>query len=303
MSVLRSERLEVELDPERGGEIAAARSLASGRELLFRPPWEPSAPPDRGADGDAWVAGWRGGWQLLFPNAGEASEVDGRRHPFHGDAVLARWAAHRTSDSEARMVWTDSASGVSVERIVRARGMAVSVSSELVNDGATAVPYVFVEHTIFGAPMLAATSRVELPGGRIVPLDAIGRPEGEGSPWPLLGGDDWSAMRERPLARFGAIVDLPRGHARLVDDASGMAATLTWSVEELPCLWYWLEWGATPDPPWDSRTVCIGLEPASVPFADGLGAVVGRELARRLEPGASARFSLTVTFEEREEST
>jgi hypothetical protein len=299
--LLRSERIEVELQPERGAEVASVRSLASGRELLFEAPWEPTMTPDRGLDGDAWVADWRGGWQVLVPNAGEATEVEGRRYPFHGDAALAAWSVHECSGSEAVLVWRDGDSGLSIERTARARGRTLSVTSEIVNDSSEAVPYVFVEHPIFGPPLLAPTSRVELPGGRIVPLDPIGRTEGEGSDWPLLDGDDWSRMSEEPLGRFGAIVGLPRGHARLVDDASGLAATVTWPISLLPFLWYWLESRATAEPPWSSQTVCLGLEPASVPTADGLGAALQRGHARTMKPGARVRLPVAVAFEEREE--
>ena len=55
-------------------------------------PLGPGPAPLPSASGEAsqtaWLDHYGGGWQELFPNAGAACTVDGRPHPFHGEASV-----------------------------------------------------------------------------------------------------------------------------------------------------------------------------------------------------------------------
>ena len=78
MIVLRSDELLVRVDPSHGGEILDLVDLRTGRQLLGRPPFG-SVPPAVGdLDEETWTASYRGGWQVLFPNAGSPCTVNGR---------------------------------------------------------------------------------------------------------------------------------------------------------------------------------------------------------------------------------
>jgi len=92
--VLENEALRVTVLPAKGAEIASLVDRASGTELLFTAPWglqPPGSPPREGSDGAPFLENYAGGWQELFPTAGDPCEYRGRSLPFHGEVATAAW--------------------------------------------------------------------------------------------------------------------------------------------------------------------------------------------------------------------
>jgi hypothetical protein len=84
--VLQAGNLLVRVDPAHGGEILDLVDTRSGAQYLGRPPFA-SLPPQAGElDEDTWTDRYRGGWQTVAPNAGNACAVGGVDHGFHGAA-------------------------------------------------------------------------------------------------------------------------------------------------------------------------------------------------------------------------
>ena len=291
---LRNRYLEFVLDPDRGAE---GRSLiAGGIEVLFQAPWAP-APTSRRthADEHAWTTAWPGGWQILFPNAGEACVVDGRQHGFHGAASLAVWQVESARADTVDLRWRDDG-GLLVDRRVDLVRRTVRATTTVTNVGSSAAEFVAVEHMIFGEPLGGQGSRVTLPGGTLVPLaddgtQLAGRPKA----WPLAvrrgESEDWSRGAAAPSSRFGTVSGLPERRAGLADARGRHAIELRWS-ESFPYLWFWEERGATPPPL--AGVSCLGLEPATVSTSEGLAAARARGEATTLEQGESAHFEVEI---------
>ena len=87
MHVIRTGPFVVELNERLGGEITRIRYR--DRDLLASYDWpSPVGVSQSSTYGDAkldWLSDYRGGWQLLVPNAGAACDVDGVPLPFHGE--------------------------------------------------------------------------------------------------------------------------------------------------------------------------------------------------------------------------
>jgi hypothetical protein len=298
--VLESDDLRLIVDPGRGAEI---RSLVAkrmgGAELLFQTPWEPAQLPDGPLDEDAWAASWRGGWQVLFPNAGMACEVGGRRHGFHGAASVAAWELARYGESTVACEWRDPC-GLAVEREVRLAGPRVEVQTAVSSQAPEPQPFVLVEHLLLGGPLAGEDTLLRLPGGRITPQTWDGKPvAGAAGEWPFAGtiGDleDWSRLAPAPLSRFGVVTELPAGQAEIASRAGGVGVTLSWALDALPCLWLWHERLGSVAPPWNGRTECLAVEPASTSAADGLAGALDRGEARLL--GAGERHRAWIALE------
>jgi Domain of unknown function (DUF4432) len=292
---LRNCHLEFVLDSDRGAE---GRSLkADGTELLFQAPWKPAA-TERGAHVDeyAWTTAWPGGWQVLFPNAGEACVVDGRRHGFHGAASLAGWRVEGAHRDSVDLRWADD-SGLTVTRHVELIRRSVRAATTITNVGISPAEFVLVEHIVFGEPLCGDGSLVTLPGGAVIPLADDGtRLTGRPSPWPLVavGNDapeDWSRGAPAPSSRFGVVTELPERRAGLQGRDARRAVEVRWS-ESLPYLWFWEERGAAGPPL--AGVSCLGLEPASVSTSEGLAAARARGEATMLEPGGAAHFEVEI---------
>jgi hypothetical protein len=294
---LRSAGVLARLDPAHGGEILDLVELRTGRQLLGRPPFGSAAPAAGDLDEASWTAGYRGGWQLLAPNAGSACSLDGVRHGFHGRASSDPWTVLAADEREATLVWEGH--GIRIERRVACErgGLAVDVEARALADPAFAVA---VEHLALGLELLDPEVELELPSAPAYELsesDGPPEPPAKAPCWPdvlLLDGtteraDRWPLARER--SRLFAVAGLPEGTATVRNRARGVGVELTWDVDVLPHLWVWHE-ARVYGGPWRRQAEMLVVEPASVPHPLGLATARDYGQACRLDAGERFRYRL-----------
>ncbi|KWX02840.1 hypothetical protein LI90_3887 [Carbonactinospora thermoautotrophica] len=286
----------VDVDPDRGAEVTSLRY--GGRELLARTPWPP-APVVPGADEAAWTRAWRGGWQILFPNAGGPGEADGVRHCFHGGSSQAKWEVYESARDVAAFSWADE-QGLLLIRWFRLSERGVLVQTNALNTSRESRAAVAVEHLVLGGDLLARGARVDPYDAsgevEILPLTPEGDPAGEPRAWPHgPEGRDWSVVPAAgPAARFGVVRGLATPRVQVANE--DLAVVVSWDDSALPYLWYWLELEARTGDPWEGRTRALGIEPASVGHAQGITQAVQEGAARMIPPGASWSWHVELTF-------
>jgi hypothetical protein len=291
MIILRGHDLIVRLDPEHGGEILDLIDSRTGRQLLGRPPF---AAADRAAgdlDEDTWTAAYRGGWQLLAPNAGNACGVDGLQHGFHGRASVDPWTVVDTSPSGALLEWSGHDLRVRRSVAIDEGGLSLVTTFEALEGR---VPLISVEHCSVGLDVLDPEVELRLPSGRAYELsEELGPvlPPADAPTWPEVALLDGTVERgERlslraPRARFHVVADLPHGRAELVNASTGVGLALEWDTGVLPHLWVWHEARVSPGL-WRERGEILAVEPASVPHSLGLAAAIENDQAHWVEPGS-----------------
>ncbi len=271
---LRSDALEADVDPAHGAEVVALRS--GGISLLARSPFA-DAPPLAGELGEeAWTRAYRGGWQLLTPNAGEPCELDGVRHGFHGRASNDPWELLDATPGAARLRWRGH--GLTVTRAYALDGAAITATTTWEADERP-VPMLHVEHVAVGIALLDPAVEVRFPALR------------DGSP---ARTEHWPFERERDV--FETHGELAVGEAALVNAARGLTLRLEWDVAQLPALWHWHEVRAT-EKTWERHGEIVGLEPASTTHAEGLAEAVAAGVATWVQPGEPITRSLTLRVE------
>lgn len=282
--------LKAVVGPAHGAEIA--EFVVSGRQVLSRTPWE-RRPPVRAAEEEDWLGAWAGGWQILFPSAGPASQVDGRWHPFHGASSQAPWTLLASSDTRATLCWTQDT--WALERRIMLSSDALRVDTEATNRTAVPQAAVVVEHLTFGDDLLAhGPVHLESEPCELQMLDADGAPVGHARPWPIAyGTDDWSLVPVAgPVSRFGSLGALNDTSLRL--RSTDLELRVRWD-QSLPFLWYWLEFDAAQQPPWNRSTRALGLEPASYPHSLGLARACHDGSARLIGAGESWSWFVEIT--------
>jgi hypothetical protein len=280
--VIRSDGVLVRLDPRHGGEILDLVDLATGRQLLGRPPF-PSLEPLTGfLDEDSWTERYRGGWQTVTPNAGNPCAVAGEQHGFHGRASSDRWDVVDANESSATLRWAGHGLEVTRRVAAQADGLAVETDWRAVRDRAALVA---VEHISLGTELIVPSATVRLPGGVAFELSETSGPvrgPATAPGWPdvlLLDGSTERGDRFSVAGRGGrflGVESLPEGWYEVVNDLTGQGVRVEWDVAALPHVWIWWE-ARTSGGRWREQAEMLAIEPASVPHSLGL--------ARALEEG------------------
>ncbi len=297
MLVLRSDDLLVRVDPTHGGEILDLVDLATGRQLLGRPPFSSAEPLGGDLTEDVWTERYRGGWQLVTPNAGNPCEVAGERHGFHGCASNDRWQVLETGAARAVLRWDGHGLEITRSLSLGDGDLVVEVEWRALR---AAAPLVAVEHVSVGLELLQPEVEIRLPGGKAYELSETTGPvhAPAGAPgWPdaaLLDGSVERADRWRldePRSRLLAIERLPAGRVEIANVPTGQGLRVEWDVEALPHMWIWHE-ARTTGGSWRGQAEILVVEPASVPHSLGLAAAVEQGQAVVLDEGARFGYRL-----------
>lgn len=197
------------------------------------------------------------------------------------------------SAESVRLRW-ESVERLVIEREISVRDRMVRVDSTVRNEGRKPACYLLVEHLILGAPLLGAATRVDVSGAGLVGLADEGHVLRDArGPWPEITREgtleDWSARSAMPSSRFGALHGVAGRSIEVHADAAELGIRLAWS-ETFPFLWFWEERNGYRTEPWNGRTVCLGLEPASTSTGEGLAAAITRGEGPGLAPGAEAGY-------------
>ncbi|CAN5580655.1 hypothetical protein BH10ACT7_BH10ACT7_09590 [soil metagenome] len=297
MITLTSNHSTVRVDPERGGSIVHfGVDTAAESNVFAEYGWLTPQPARDGTGyGDGamdWLSEYRGGWQLLTPNGGAASTVDGIAHPFHGEVSRSSWTVDEKSDDSVTLrVGTHGPLTVRRTIALDAHTARVTATTELSNDTTVAAHAIVVEHIAFAG---GDDRRVGAPGSSRWRHDPAS-PEYAGAPSEL----DWAeAGLDVPTSpgsyRLASLVGGSEGWIEL-ERVAGRRVRVEWDPERLPYLWHWQERGQQSFP-WFGRADISGLEPSSASMSDGLAAAVERGEAWTIEPGARVSCAVSVSI-------
>lgn len=85
---------------------------------------------------------------------------------------------------------------------------------------------------------------------------------------------------------------------RIANPECGLAATLTWSSDEFPFAWYWLEAGGRSGFPWFGEAYVLAVEPCTSYPTGGLAEIrrlSGTQIT--LAPGHAQTRSVTISVD------
>ena len=314
---LANDRIDVVVIPAKGAEIWSVTDRRTGIDVLWKAPWalRPHAvsTATAGASQTAWLDHYAGGWQVLFPNGGDAVTYRGADLGFHGEASVAPWTATASTTE------TGTALDLSVDlrrspfRVHRRMELTPGASTlrfteTVTNHGSDRLPYMWGHHPAYGAPFLADGARLTVPAATYL-ADAGNAAPGARvaphvrSPWPHAatprGGTVDVSLVTGPdsgTADMGYILDLADGWYALESPATGLGVAVAWPRSVLPCIWLWQEFQGGKDYPWYGRAYVMGVEPHSSWPGHGLLGAIEAGTARWIEPGATHEISIAMTL-------
>ncbi len=308
MLSLTNGEIEVEVDPDRGADIRSVRR-PGGPNVLATADWASPLRASRSTSyGDGasdWLSEYRGGWQELFPNAGDPCTVMGVPLAFHGEVSAARWEVVEQSADRVTLRTPARLPLILERRMWLEPGRPVLRLDETVTvDADLEVPFLWGHHPAFAATDgavidLPSTVRVDVDAGYHAVHGDL-RPGGTGA-WPEVTGKDGGVVRldrigpgptERVafLSEFGA-----SAWAAIRGVGAGLGVAMAWDPGTFPCAWFWWEIGG-PGHPWHGRSRIVAIEPNTDHPADGLAAAVERGTAHRVAPGITHQAWLTLAL-------
>jgi len=265
------------IDPDRGLTVRSLK--VNDVELMATVPWVPETPEINTTDPERWVRAWAGGWQPTLPNAGFAAPKGNQG--YHGAASQAVWAVTAQKDAAVVGLWRDT-HGLEVHRALKLSPDGIELQAAATNGGTEPRPIVITEHLVLGADVLTDGATVEAPGTTVYPLNGPGERQ-PSSPWP--GTDDWSVAKAGVSPARCAAVTAPNDGASV--HSGNTTVRITWDTAALPYFWLWQEIAANPNPPWDGKTMALGIEPSTTPHGQGLDIAAPDGDCALIEPGAT----------------
>ena len=262
------------IDPSHGGEVLELIGC-DGQRPLGRPPFSASPPLSGDLDEAMWTDRYRGGWQLVSPNAGMPSDVNGDVHGFHGGASIAVWEVVTREPSSLVLTLVNHGLRYNRTYVLRASGLRIETLVEVISEPR---PFVAIEHVVVGVQVLDPEVLLEVSAGRAFDIE---EPNGslplptDAPMYPDVLHLDGSVERmsswkvDDVSARTFVVSELEAGWAQVRNTATGEGLRLTWDVSVLPHMWVWHENRSTGGP-WRNATELLGIEPAMVPHSIGL---------------------------------
>lgn len=308
---LANERLRVRVLVSKGADILELTDLRSGIDLLADSPYglrDPALQPPAPDSVVGWMDRWSGGWQLLLPNAGSATQHGGVELGFHGEAAVSPWACRLDGDG-ATLSTTLARSPFRIERrLMLAPGSRTLVVRERVtNVGRDAEHLMWVHHPLVGPPLLEAGCRITT-DARTVTVDAdVNHPTNPLQPgargaWPhapLKGGGTMDLSRvpgpEAGITYTAYLSDFADGWLAVTNPRLDLGIRWDWSADVLPYAWLFAEIHASSGYPWYKRAYVLGVEPASSVPAQGLTRALAEGTALTLAAGESRELEIRAT--------
>ena len=284
--------ISVKVDEDLGGEI---RSIKMGKsEFLADFDWQSPIQNSRSSSyGNAildWLSEYRGGWQVLFPNAGNENTVMGVPLPFHGEFGRTRTTVITKKKSEL-VIKAGTRLPLVLTRSYKLvpNKPTLLIKQSVTNESDSTIPFIWGEHPAFSLPR---GSKINLPTGPIfVDANETGelqdvKPGAIGT-WPLApdrtGGQiDLSVVPTKNAERLCYLHDRPEGWAAMQHGKKVIG--ISWDVEAFPHLWFWQEIGGNGFP-WFGRTEITAIEPACTWPSFGLEEAIKSGQALYLKPG------------------
>lgn len=278
---LVSDELAVTVDVGRGADIIGLVDQTSGVDVLFSLPRIGSR--IQCVDGDSWRefhANYRGGWQLILPNGGDACNLGGSEFAFHGEAWRRPWQADGVSANSARLSVRLETAPLLVERRLEVNGRVLRIEEAVTNEASEPAAVMWSHHPAFGAPLLAAGARVYA-GARRFMADFLAPgtflAAGERFPWPFVTSTKGETVDLSVIpsphehrALLGYLTDFDRPFYALVNPALDLGVGLVWDQGLFAHAWLWQELSATPGFPWHGRAYVMAIEPATTIPGHGL---------------------------------
>jgi hypothetical protein len=273
---LENDVLRVTVLPGKGADVYELVHKPSGVDFLMKTP-DGLRPPGVAQPND-FLDNYEGGWQELFPNAGDPCEHRGLPLRFHGEVALLGWSYVVERDDEETSVLLAvrcQKTRILLERRMRlCRGEpTLEIEEWVTNESQTPTEFVWGHHVVLGGGFLEDGCRLDVPARTLITPDELFEPEtaslapGQTERWPWAQGrsGEWVDLRYIPGPEActhddAYLTDLEGGHLSVENPSKGLRFGLEWDAALFRYVVLWTPYGGADLPPL-TGIYGVGIEP------------------------------------------
>jgi hypothetical protein len=211
-----------------------------------------------------------GGWQTLFPNAGDSVFVHGVDWGYDGEARLT-WMDWEFTGSSVRMTGRLIRAPFELTKIISVRDHEITVAETVRNMGRERIETVWGSQLMFGGALLGRETIVDAAAAvvRPDPQTSPGTSYDDLMPWPRSHGS--GAMINLGLlpdpeageTRLAYLSDFSRPMISISRPSHRVGIELEWDAEVFPYVWYAMEAGGRSGFPWYRTGYFLSLTPCT----------------------------------------
>jgi len=305
--VLENPELRVVIDPGRGSDVLSVIDKRTGIDIMFSTPWRGRADSVRAGVNRAtattskelWLEQYRGGWQILCPNAGEPRSAHGALLGYHGEASTAAWSVIRQTLTSVNLHTELVSLPLAIERVISIAENAVTIEDRVSNLSGVPLTFDLVQHPAFGGKFLDGECEIRTGARTFVNDLQAGIDEvapGSSHSWPNVLREDGSHIdlsavpgNDANRSAFGWLTDFDGYWATVANPKHDLTVRLDWDGSNLPHAWFWQELTATRGWPWFQRARVLAIEPSSTQTS-------GPERASAVTLKGNGEISVAVTL-------
>jgi galactose mutarotase-like enzyme len=319
--IMENDLMAVTILPDKGAEISALYYKSKDINVLWKAPWKVKEPgignlvsPDSAT---VWLEHYGGGWQEIFPNAGDECTYKGVRLNFHGEASLLPWSyevieqsSHRVSVRFSVTLFRSPFTLIRTMSLEHDRAI-LKLDEIVTNEANESMEFIWGHHPAFGAPFLSDACIVDTGASSIQADDRYNAPgnflqPGEEWRWPIVQ-DIQGNLRDvshipSPQSRASCLAylkDFSTGWYAITNRRLGLGIGLSWPIEIFPYAFFWEEVHDSTGFPFYGRAYTVAIEPFSSIPGQGLANVMHKTRSQlRLEPGGEIGVEMRVVFYE-----
>lgn len=313
---LRNERLQIAVQPGRGGDIVEFRWLDADLDVMWHNPRVPvgrrSLPSGPHANRSEFYDTFSGGWMLALPGGFFPADYFGAPLGVLGEYGQIPWQAETCIEKNGSAVITLTVRGMRTPFAVSRRisiaygAVGIDVETVVTNEAGVPLPLIWVEHVLCGGPILRGAKIVCDPAELRVPpaqrpelaqLEADAR-----SAWPFAplrtGGQRDCSVVPYSQANEEHLIELTgfqRAAMTIWNDTMNLGFQLQWDGLRWPRAWLWAAGRSGPHYPLWGRGEVVGLEPTNASHRP-LAELLERGEGIWLPPGESTSGTLSASF-------
>jgi len=303
---LSSSEVEATLLPAKGGDIYSLVDKVTGVDVLMKSPTGLLEPMTRLEDEPVeFLQNYEGGWQTLFPSAGDECVYRGRTIPFHGEVALRSWQWEPIEGAVRMQVQCETVP-FELTRVVSVDTNELRVADSIRNVSDEGCDFVLGHHFVFGAPFLHPEGTLDVDATTVVTADDYWEDTaricaGQTGEWPIAPGRDGNTidLRRVESPAVGShddlfVTDLRQGTASVSNPELGLTVYLDWDLEVFKWIAIWQAFGGAKTGSL-AGTYALGVEPWTSRTCLTQAAATGTAL--RLDGGDRFETSIAVRFE------